>query len=102
MEENNNNQEEIFKRHFGILAEEMRGGFKLLGEQIATVSEDVTLLKEDMDVVKSDIVDIKSDIVGIKSELKIMNGKLDNKVEKEVVDDHEKRIVKLEKLALAK
>lgn len=89
MEENNKDQEEIIKRHIGILGEEMRGSFKLLGEQVAGVASDVTMLKDDMDHVKSDIVDIKL-------ELKIMNGKLDKKAEKEVVDGHEKRIVRLE------
>lgn len=87
--------EENIKRHFDVAMEDVKGQFKLLGEQVATVSEDVEMLKDDMDEVKSDIVDIKI-------ELKSINRKLDKKAEQEVVEKHEKRIVKLENAVLVK
>ncbi|PIP28241.1 MAG: hypothetical protein COX29_02180 [Candidatus Moranbacteria bacterium CG23_combo_of_CG06-09_8_20_14_all_35_22] len=74
------------KRHFDVVAEELKSQFKVFGEQLATVSEDVTMLKEDMDYVKSNLVD--------KSErFKEIN---------EVADNHEKRLIKLEKISLMK
>ncbi len=87
--------EASIKRHFDVVLEDVRGEFKVFGEQLASVSEDVEMLKNDMDEVKSDIVDIKI-------ELKSINKKLDKKVECEVVEKHEKRIIKLENVVLAK
>lgn len=106
------NLEENIKRHMNVLFEDMDSKFKVFGEELRGLSQKTDLLAEDMDavksnivdmkgdivVIKSDIVDIKSDIVDIKSELKIMNKKLDNKPDKHITDNHEKRLVKLEKV----
>ncbi|MFA6160180.1 MAG: hypothetical protein WC678_03805 [Parcubacteria group bacterium] len=74
------------KRHFDIVAEELKSQFKVFGEQLATVSEDVTMLKEDMDYVKS-----------------TLNNNRDRFREvDEMTTNHEKRLIKLEKMSLAK
>lgn len=62
--------------------------------RLGSVEEKVDFLIEDMDEVKANIVDIKI-------EMKDNNGKLNKKAEKDVCDNHEKRIFKLEKTVLA-
>ncbi|MDO9231676.1 MAG: hypothetical protein Q7U36_04350 [bacterium] len=74
------------KRHFDVVSEELKSQFKVFGEQLATVSEDVTMLKEDMDYVKSNLVDKSERFKEID----------------EVTDNHEKRLIKLEKMSLVK
>ncbi len=110
-DENNKIDTEEIKRHFDVVLESVRSDFKLFGEGLSDVSrkvdgldEKVELLIEDMDQVKSniveikgDIVEIRSDIVEIRSDIKEINGKLDKKAEEETVENHEVRIVKLEK-----
>lgn len=62
--------------------------------KLEKVSATVDLLVEDMDEVKANGVEMKS-------QLKVMSKKLDNKAEKKFCDNHEKRILKLEKTVLA-
>lgn len=90
----NKSQDLISKDHVAIILEEIKSQGRLTIEQYSGLSKKVDLILEDIDGLKSDVVDIKTELKGI-------NGKLDNKVEKEVVDKHETRIVKLEKTALA-
>jgi len=87
----------------------LQSQFKVFGEQLTGVERKVDLMAEDMDTVKSDIVDMKrdikeirGDIVEIRGELVEINGKLDKKADKEVTDNHETRIIKLENTALVK
>jgi hypothetical protein len=87
--------EENIKRHIDVMLENVRSDFKIFGEQLATVSEDVAMLKEDMDYVKSGIVEIRY-------RFKETDEALDNKADKEMVDDHEKRLNGLENSVLAR
>lgn len=124
MEEQNKNKEaeKIYAAgEVGSLLESINDGIKVVAEDQSSIKKDIKEIKSDIDELKSDVVDIKrdikeirgdvveirsdivelkSDVVDIKTELKIMNGKLDGKAEKEVTDNHEKRIVNLEKTAL--
>ncbi len=81
--------------------EEIKSQGSIVIEQYASLTEKVDLILEDIDILKSDNVDMKRDIKEIREELVEMNGKLDNKAEKEVTDKHEKRIFKLEKATFA-
>lgn len=116
MNEENKNLEEILrkheerikegigedvKRHIDVMLESMNDRFDALAEGQQIIKEDVEFLKEDMDYVKSNIVEMKGDIVEIKGDIKDINVKLGNKADKEVVDDHEVRIIKLESSVLA-
>jgi len=85
--------------HVVAILEKIQDDFKVFGEKLDGVSQTVNLLVEDMDEVKANIVDIKIEIKDIKSEIKNINGKLDDKVDAKITDDHEKRIFKLEKAA---
>jgi uncharacterized protein YoxC len=87
--------------HVLAMFEEIKSQSKVVIEQYDDLTKKVDLILEDIDGLKSGNVDIKSDIKDIKVELIEMNGKLDSKAKKEVVDKHETRIVKLEKTALA-
>jgi len=105
MEENKKTYSED---HVLAMFEEIKGQGKIVIEQYSDLSNKVGLILEDIDILKSDnmdikrdIKDIKADIVEIREELVDINGKLDNKVEKAVTDDHEKRLLKLEKTSLA-
>jgi|GEM_PF-1083745 len=98
---------EIAKEVAAVITEDLQSQFKVFGEDLTSVKEKVNLLADDMDHVKSDIVDIKmeikymkGDIKDIKGELIEIKGKLDNKAEKETVENHEKRLVSLEKTTL--
>ena len=94
MNEENKILEENIKRHIDVMLENVRGDFRIFGEQLSGVSEDVSMLKEDMDYVKSEIVEIKR-------RFREVDEALGKKVGKETTDDHEKRIIKLEGVVLA-
>lgn len=117
MEENNKNKNYEF-----VLLERLENkidaiveGQKITDEKVDGIAQDVESLKEDMDYVKSEVVDIrarikemdvevkeiKSDVTEIKGDIKEINGKLDRKADKETVDGHETRIIKLESNVLA-
>lgn len=100
---------EIAKEVAAVVTEDLQSQFKVFGENLSGVRGKVDLLADDMDYVKSDIVDMKFEIkemktklISVESEVKEINGKLDNKAEKEVVDGHENRIVRLENMPLPK
>jgi hypothetical protein len=85
---------EEFKGHTSVLLEDFKGSVKIIAEQHSNMNGKIDLILEDIDGIKSDIVDMKSDIKEMKVELGM-------KANKEVVDNHETRIVKLEKASLA-
>jgi uncharacterized protein YoxC len=87
--------------HVLAMFEEIKSQGNVVIEQYTGLTKKVDLILEDIDELKSSNVDIKKDIKDIKTELVEINGKLDNKAEKEIVEKHEIRIVKLEKTALA-
>lgn len=100
---------EIAKEVAAVVNEDLKSQFKVFGEGLSGVRETVNLIAGGMDHVKSDIVDIKSELKDIKGDIKVIKGniveineKLDNKAEKEAVADHEKRLVRLEDMALPK
>ena len=93
MTEENKNLVESIKRHIDVMLEHMDERFDAIieGQKITDTKVDfletkVDLLIEDMDYVKSNLVD-KTD------RFKEVNA---------VTDNHEKRLIKLEKVALAK
>lgn len=115
--------------YVGAILEEIRSDFKVFGEGLDDVRQgvwrletrmngleekvdkmDIRLfgvedrlsgLEEKVDFLIEDMDEVKANIVEIKDEMVEMNGKLDNKAEKKVSDNHEKRIFKLEKAVLA-
>ena len=93
MDKQSENLEENIKRHISVMVEDFRSDVKIISEQYSGLNNKIDLILEDVDEIKSDIVDMKSDIREMKVELKMKAGK-------EVVDDHEKRIVKLENASL--
>lgn len=105
MENNNQQNKEADKIYtageVGSLLESINDGIRVIAEDQSSVKRDIKEIKSDVNVMKSDIVDIKSDIVDIKSDIQDMKVELKMKAEKEIVDKHETRIVKLEKTALA-
>lgn len=58
------------KRHFDVVAEDIKGKIETVSEQVATNTEKITALQEDMNKVRDDIEVIKLDIEFIKNELK--------------------------------
>ncbi len=98
MEENKKTYSED---HVLAMFEEIKGQGKIAIELYSSLSEKFDLVLEDIDELKSDNVDMKRDIKEIKEELVGMNMKLDNKAEKTVIEDHEDRLLKLEKSAVA-
>jgi hypothetical protein len=92
------NQSLMPKDQVVVILEEIKSQNKIFGEKLSDVSEKVDLLVEDMDQVKSDMVDVKFRLKNVEESVKEIDGKLDNKAEKEIVDDQEKRIIKLEKV----
>jgi hypothetical protein len=94
--------------HVLAMFEEIKSQGNIVIEQYASLTEKVDFILEDIDILKADNMEmkrdikiIKADIVEIKEEMVEMNGKLDNKTEKKVSDNHEKRIFKLEKATFA-
>ncbi len=111
----NEKQKTYSEDHVLAMFEEIKSQGNIVIEQYASLTEKVDFILEDIDilkadnvdmkrdikVIKADIVEIKADIVEIREEMVEMNGKLDNKAEKKVSDNHEKRIFKLEKATFA-
>jgi hypothetical protein len=91
-----------------VLIEDMKGDFKAFGDGLMDVSkkvdnldgkvnglsQKVDLLAEDMDFVKGEVVEIRK-------RFKEVDEDLTKKADKEIADNHETRIVKLENTALA-
>lgn len=111
MEEKNKNQKTMPKDHVAVILEEIRSQNKLFGERLSGVSEkleNVSIKQESfseklegvsvkVDLVIEDIDEIKIRLKSVEDEVKEINGKLDEKVDKKVVKNHEERIMKLEK-----
>ena len=58
------------KRHFDVVAEDLKGEIKIVAEGVTINTEKIDALQEDMNEVKEDIEIIKLDIEFIKNELK--------------------------------
>ena len=58
------------KRHFDVVAEDLKGEIKMVAEQVAANTEDITAIKHDVHKIKDDVEIIKVDIEFIKNELK--------------------------------
>ena len=71
-----------FKRHTSVLVEDFKNDVRTVSEQYVTLNSKIDLILEDIDEIKSNTQDMKAN--------------------KEVVDAHETRIVKLEKSSLAR
>lgn len=80
----NANQNSMPKDQVMVILEEIRSQNKIFGEKLDGVSEKLDLALEDIDDLKSDNVDFRRDIK-------------DMKVDQKKVEDHEQRIIKLEK-----
>jgi hypothetical protein len=90
MEENKKN-----KNYETILLERLEGKIDAIIDGQKITDTKVDLLVEDMDYVKSEIVEIKD-------RFKETDEALDKKAEKETVDNHENRLIKLENASLVK
>ncbi|KKR22168.1 MAG: hypothetical protein UT50_C0001G0080 [Candidatus Moranbacteria bacterium GW2011_GWA2_39_41] len=101
------NKKTYAEDHVLAMFEEIKSQNNLVIEQYSSINEKYDSLNEKydglnekVDLILEDVDEIKSNIVDIKAELKVMNGKIDNKTEKIISDDHENRIVKLEEVTL--
>lgn len=63
-----------------------------VGSLLENINDGIKVIAEDQSSIKKGIEGIKETIIKIE-------GKLDAKAEKEAIDDHEQRIVELEKVA---
>ncbi|HAT74414.1 MAG: hypothetical protein US30_C0027G0001 [Candidatus Moranbacteria bacterium GW2011_GWF2_36_839] len=70
-------------------------GQKITDTKVDSLETKVDLLVEDMD-------EVKARLVNVEDEVKEINIKLDNKVDNVVIENHEKRLIKLEKMSLVK
>jgi len=77
-----------FKRHTSVLVEDFKNDVRTVSEQYVTLNSKIDLILEDIDEIKSNTQEMKVES--------------DMKANKEVVDAHETRIVKLEKSSLAR
>lgn len=122
MDEENKNKDFMPKAQVEIMLEGIRSDFKVFGDGLSDVKRNLNIVKEDLNIVKDDLnivkedvrglketvgllvedMDgVKSNIVDMKSRLDSIDEKMVTKVEKEIADDHEDRIIKLEKTVLA-
>lgn len=97
MEDNQQNKEaeKVYTAgEVGSLLESINDGIKVIAEDQLSMGKDIKGIKDD-------VADMKADVIDIRGELKGINTKLDLKAEKETMDDHEERIIKLEKATTA-
>ncbi len=92
----NDKQNLMPKDQVAVILEEIKSQNKVFGEKLDGVSEKLELVIEDIDGLKSDMMDVKFRLKTIEADVK---GKLDSKADGEIVENHEERIVKLEKAA---
>jgi predicted RNA-binding protein with PIN domain len=120
------NKKTYSEDHVVTILEELKGQFKVFGEGQKALTEKVDgidtrvniladgqqLLIDRVSVLEKDMKEqfmafgegqqvITDTLDRMEGEIKIINEKLDNKAEKFMADDHEKRIFKLEKKSLA-
>ncbi len=129
MERKKSTKKTYSEDYIGAILEEIRSDFKVFGEglndvrwgvenlevrfdqlevkvdkmdlRLGSVENRLGSVEEKVDFLIEDVDEVKANVVDIKTEMKSMNKKLDNKAEKKIVDNHEKRLFKLEKSALA-
>lgn len=82
------------KNYETILLERLEGKIDAIIEGQKITDTKVDSLVEDMD-------ELKARLTSVEGEVKEVNMKLDKKADKDVADDHETRIIKLENGALA-
>ena len=82
------------KNYETILLERLEGKIDAIIEGQKITDTKVDSLVEDMD-------EVKARLTNVEGEVKEVNMKLDKKADKDVADDHETRIIKLESGALA-
>lgn len=73
-----------------------------LTEKVDIITEKIDLITEDIDEIKSTIMDMKDDITQTKRDVSDIKKELKIKADKDVFYGHEKRIIKLENVVLAK
>jgi predicted ribosome quality control (RQC) complex YloA/Tae2 family protein len=96
------NLEENIKKHIDIVLEHMDDKFAVVYEGQKVLTDRVDILTEKVDLLVEDMDEVKTRLTNIEGEVKEVNVKLDKKADKDVADDHETRIVKLENTAFAK
>lgn len=99
MGENKNNL--MPKDHVSIMLEKIDGKFDLLAEDISGVKEKLSGLSDKVDGLSDKVDLLVEDMDYVKGKLVSIDDKLDKKAEKSVVDNHETRLGKLEKVAVA-
>ena len=98
MEENKKTYSED---HVLAMFEEIKGQFMAFGEGQQILSDKLDNVNDRFIRMEGKMEIMEGRMSGVEDELKIMNSKLDNKAEKAVVEDHENRLLKLEKTSLA-
>lgn len=108
MNEENKNLDENIKRHIDVMLEKVQSDFRVFGdgqkalvEKVDVLTEDIKVVRQDVELLKEDMDFVKGEVVEIRKRFKEVDFELDEKADKIAVDDHEKRIVKLENVALA-
>ena len=51
------------KRHFDVVAEDLKDQIQIVAEQVASNTEDITSIKDNVEIIKSDISIIKNDLM---------------------------------------
>lgn len=88
------------KNYTDIILEKIEDKFDLIYEGQKDLRKKFDLMADDMDGVKSDIIDIKRDARVLKEDMKDVKSELKIKADKEVVENHENRLIKLESKVL--
>ena len=84
------------KRHFDVVAEDLKGQIQTVSEQVATNTEQITALREDMKIVKEDVSKVKDDLEIIKLDLEVIKNDLKQKVGRDEFAILERRVSMLE------
>jgi len=87
---------EEFKRHMGTLMEQMRKEVKTVGEGHSVLAKKIDNIGSELHSVKMAVVDNSRRLDNVDNGLKTVEHKLDKNL-----DNHEKRITKLEEKVLA-
>jgi len=84
------------KRHFDVVAEDLKEDIKTVSEQVTDNTERITTLQEDVKIVKEDLGQVRDDIEVIKLDLEVIKNDLKQKVSREEFVILEKRVSILE------
>lgn len=90
------------KKYETILLERIENKIGLLAEGQSVLREKVDSLEVKVDSLVEDMDEVKARLTSVEEEVKEVNIKLDKKADEEIIEKHEKRLVKLENVALAK